>query len=164
MQINIGASLGKWRNYHRSTKPLVGTSLLKNISKIKAVMRAWMNDNIHIKQWDVITHPCPNFNGDLIKPSLKLVWMYMNIHVLFWANQRLSHNTMMEHYGFNFQLLFCQVLLRSLINYLRQGFNLTTGLNSESFCVNKLTIVTFLKKKPTMNYILICNHFRTWAR
>ena len=26
----------------------------------------------HVKQWDVDTHPCPNFNGGLIKPPLKL--------------------------------------------------------------------------------------------
>ena len=35
-----------------------------------------ISNYIHVKQWDVITHPRPNFNGDLVEPSLKLghVW------------------------------------------------------------------------------------------
>ena len=33
---------------------------------------AWISDYIHSFQWDVITHPCSNFNGGLAKPPLKL--------------------------------------------------------------------------------------------
>ena len=29
-------------------------------------------DHIHIKQWDMITHPCPNLNGGLAEPQLWL--------------------------------------------------------------------------------------------
>ena len=30
----------------------------------------WSIDYIHVKQWDVITHPCPNFNGGLVRQPL----------------------------------------------------------------------------------------------
>ena len=33
---------------------------------------AWISNHIHVKVWGVITHPCPYFNGVLVKPSLKL--------------------------------------------------------------------------------------------
>ena len=32
----------------------------------------WTSHYSHIRQWDVITHPCHNFNGGLTKPPLKL--------------------------------------------------------------------------------------------
>ena len=31
-----------------------------------------MENNICIELWDVITHPCPNFNGNLAKLPMKL--------------------------------------------------------------------------------------------
>ena len=34
-------------------------------------IRAWIFNYIHTKQWDVIAHPCPNFNSGLPRP-LKL--------------------------------------------------------------------------------------------
>ena len=57
----------------------------------------WMNNYIHVKQWDVITHPCPNFNSGLVKPLLKLghgwvitshitQWMWLVIHSLILVN------------------------------------------------------------------------------
>ena len=30
------------------------------------------SNNIHHFLWDIITHPCPNFNGGLVKPPLML--------------------------------------------------------------------------------------------
>ena len=41
-------------------------------NKEKLGIGAWISDYIHIKQCDVITDPCPNFKGGLIKPTLKL--------------------------------------------------------------------------------------------
>ena len=35
-------------------------------------MRAWMSNSMHVKQWNVITHPCQNLNGGLVKLPLKL--------------------------------------------------------------------------------------------
>ena len=32
--------------------------------------RAWRSNYIHVKQWGIITHPSPNFNGNLVKPPL----------------------------------------------------------------------------------------------
>ena len=29
-----------------------------------------MDKYIHVKQWDVITHSCPNFDGDLVKLAI----------------------------------------------------------------------------------------------
>ena len=58
------------------------------------VIGAWISlNNIHTFLWDVITHPCPNFNGSLVKLPLKLghgwvitshikLWMLLCIHVL----------------------------------------------------------------------------------
>ena len=53
--------------------------LIKLFSLCKTCLRntcngflAWICNCIHIKLWDIITHPCPYFNGGLIKPPLKL--------------------------------------------------------------------------------------------
>ena len=35
-------------------------------------IKKWFSNYFHGFIWDVITHPCPNFNGGLIKPPLKL--------------------------------------------------------------------------------------------
>ena len=32
--------------------------------------RAWISNHIHTKQWDVVTHPCHNFNGRLDQSTL----------------------------------------------------------------------------------------------
>ena len=32
----------------------------------------WITNYIHLKKLDIITHPCPNFNGGLVKPHLVL--------------------------------------------------------------------------------------------
>ena len=47
-------------------------SFLNKIDYTNVRIRRWISNYIHVKQWDVITHPCPNFNGGLIKPLLKL--------------------------------------------------------------------------------------------
>ena len=36
-----------------------------------SIIQAWINDYIHVKQWYVITYPCPSFNIGLVKPSLR---------------------------------------------------------------------------------------------
>ena len=46
--------------------------LLRAKSKISICIRAWIVHFIHVYEWDVITDPFRNFNGDLIKPPLKL--------------------------------------------------------------------------------------------
>ena len=33
---------------------------------------AWINDYTHMKLWDAITHPLPNFSDGLAKLALKL--------------------------------------------------------------------------------------------
>ena len=40
--------------------------------KLSCIFSSWISNHIHIKLWDVITHPCPNFNGSLFKPPLEL--------------------------------------------------------------------------------------------
>ena len=49
-----------------------GALLLINISLTSVSIRAWINNYIHIKQRDVIIDPYPNFNGGVVKPSIKL--------------------------------------------------------------------------------------------
>ena len=44
------------------------TSASERLPQIKT----WMINHIDGFVWDVITHPCPNFNGGLTKPPLKL--------------------------------------------------------------------------------------------
>ena len=39
----------------------------KQISFTRIKSRAWMNNRIHIKWWDIIIHLCPNLNGGLWK-------------------------------------------------------------------------------------------------
>ena len=34
--------------------------------------RPLITNHVHSFQWNVITHPCPNFNGGLVKPPLML--------------------------------------------------------------------------------------------
>ena len=41
------------------------------IKQTSAKFRCWINNYIHIKLWAVNIHPCPNFNGGLVKPPLK---------------------------------------------------------------------------------------------
>ena len=31
------------------------------------VITAWTIDYINVKHWDVVTHPCPEFNGGLLE-------------------------------------------------------------------------------------------------
>ena len=54
-------------------------------------VRAWINNYIFSFMWDVITHPCSNFNNSLAKLLLKalwvntpldFIWMWLSIHVL----------------------------------------------------------------------------------
>ena len=40
----------------------------------------WISNHIHIKLWDVITQPCPNYNGCLTKPIVELVLGWV-IHI-----------------------------------------------------------------------------------
>ena len=59
-------------------------------------IKAWISNYIPSFVWDVITHPCPNFNGSLAKLPLKLghgwvitshtfIWMSLHIHALISA-------------------------------------------------------------------------------
>ena len=51
-----------------------------------------ISNYINVRQWHVIAHPCPNFNGGLVKPPLKLrhgradtsptkQWAWLFIHI-----------------------------------------------------------------------------------
>ena len=42
--------------------PLLST----NIGETIIAINAWISNNIYIKQWDVFTHPYPNFNGSFV--------------------------------------------------------------------------------------------------
>ena len=46
-----------------------------DVTVILTMIRAWVVDNIHSFQMDVLAHPCPNPNGGLTKlPSVKLIY------------------------------------------------------------------------------------------
>ena len=45
--------------------------LLTEINHTSTGIRKWINNYIHIKQSDIITHPCPHSNGGLAAPQLK---------------------------------------------------------------------------------------------
>ena len=38
----------------------------------QGLKRLMESNNLHHFLWDIITHPCPNFNGGLVKPPLML--------------------------------------------------------------------------------------------
>ena len=44
-----------------------------NLTSIR--IAAWTSNYIHVKEWDVITNPCRNYNTGLVKNSLKLAWI-----------------------------------------------------------------------------------------
>ena len=51
------------------------------ISYTSFEFEAWISNNIHIKLWNVITHPCPNFNSSLAKllcSLAKLLWKLLH--------------------------------------------------------------------------------------
>ena len=77
----------------------LGPWLLTEISYASTGVRAWMSKYIHIKQWDVITDPCPNFNGSLVKLPLKLAIdidnRFSNCHS--WATQSIKYRNI--HYA-----------------------------------------------------------------
>ena len=46
--------------------------LIYNRPRINIGFRAGISNYIHLTQFYVISHPCPNFNSGLLKPPLKL--------------------------------------------------------------------------------------------
>ena len=52
-----------------------GALLVADINLTSTGTRPWINNNSYIKHWDVITHPCPNFNDALFSPPLKLTYI-----------------------------------------------------------------------------------------
>ena len=63
----------KFRSKRTTRSPAYqGPLLLVEISKTGIYIRAWVANYNHLKRWDVISHPGPNFNGDLVKPPLNL--------------------------------------------------------------------------------------------
>ena len=48
-------------------------------------VKAWINEYINVKQWDVITLQYPNFNDGLTKPPLRLgQWWVITSHCFTW--------------------------------------------------------------------------------
>ena len=77
--------------WHVLVRPIISISewYAKPIHKHTA---SWISNWIHTKDFVVITHPCPNVNGNFVKPPFKLEhgriityhrkqWMYLIIHV-----------------------------------------------------------------------------------
>ena len=55
----------------------LGPHLVTKISKTGTGIKSWISNDIYVKQWHVITHSCPNFNGDLVNslsPSDAILW------------------------------------------------------------------------------------------
>ena len=46
----------------------------KNKTNKNIGINSRIGNYMYPKQWDVITNPYPNFNGGLVKPTLKLVY------------------------------------------------------------------------------------------
>ena len=55
----------------------LGLLLLTEISYTSIRVKAWIHNYIYVKQWDVITHPCPKVNGGLTQ-----LWIWIFIHAL----------------------------------------------------------------------------------
>ena len=55
-------------------------------SSIKISVCIMISNYVIMKGWDLITHPCPNFNGCLVKPPLKLRpgWL-ITFHIKQWV-------------------------------------------------------------------------------
>ena len=51
--------------------------------KTSIEIRVCISSYIHVKQWDVITHPRPNLNGGLFKPPLKLWYGWESLIAIF---------------------------------------------------------------------------------
>ena len=68
---------------------LIMTSLqwFMEINQTSIRIRTWINEYILLKQWNIITHPCPNFSGVLVKPPLKLGhgWVIIS-HIKQWVS------------------------------------------------------------------------------
>ena len=58
---------------------------------MRFLIRSWVNNYIDVKEWDVITHPYPNFNGCLVKPPLKSghEWLVIS-NALQWRHTELD--------------------------------------------------------------------------
>ena len=52
--------------------PLHGHLVLWEISWTSIEIMTWISNHIYVKQWDVLTPPCPNLNGGLVRLPLKL--------------------------------------------------------------------------------------------
>ena len=42
-----------------------------NIGVPPCLIKLWISNYVYVTQWDVIFHPCQNFNGDLVKSNIK---------------------------------------------------------------------------------------------
>ena len=52
---------------------------------------AWIGDYNHVKQWDVITHPSPNYNDGLIKAPYLHARLNQNVvEVKIWMSNYIS--------------------------------------------------------------------------
>ena len=44
---------------------LINTQTITSKKSMNMAIKTWLSNYIHAKQWDVITHPCPNFNVEV---------------------------------------------------------------------------------------------------
>ena len=58
--------------YERPWNSLLDPLSLTEIKLTNIKLTAWISNHTKIKQYEVVTHPCPDLNGDLAKPPLKL--------------------------------------------------------------------------------------------
>ena len=112
-----------WHKYKRphivtiSACDVQGGSFTKMSQLNQHPIRAWISNYIHIKQWDVIIHPCPNFDNDLTKPPLKLRhgWVVTS-HINYWCNYRqISNIRRTKSQNLNVSRLVLQLSLPNLL-------------------------------------------------
>ena len=122
-----------------------------------------ISDNIHSFLWDVINHPCPIFNGSLVKPQLKLqhvlviTWHYFTWILLLPLLQDTHSNPegifvvnnfrdpyFMDKFDGNNEIKFLQICSHIMT---AQLFSRAKKLCKDQF----LTIFTAVKHKFTLN-------------
>ena len=78
--IKTSKALNLFESNSFETKRLGGHQKLLMSLLLRAIsirLIAWIRNQVHVKQWDVITHPCINVDGDFVKPPLKLLYEWI---------------------------------------------------------------------------------------
>ena len=98
VELYVPQKAAKWSNFANVNKRYESTgNKWSDCRKLRAPLFTNRDEQLTTMNWDinkelhafcanVITHPCPNFNGGTYKPSLKLgqEWVILSMYFLLW--------------------------------------------------------------------------------